>query len=412
MELTFQDTLTRRESRLSPSSTNPLQMYICGPTVYAPPHVGHARTYLLFDMVKRFFLVQRGLVRHVQNITDFEDKITMRANVEGITWQALSRRETAEFDNRMSALGVLRPDFNPQSSHYVKMMISLIRRLEKQGFTYAKRRSIYFDTSSSTGARNFSADEFLSAHAIPEPGMEALPEAEDPRDFALWKPSRPPAPCWDSPWGRGMPGWHIECYAMASRHLTLPMDIHGGGMDLIFPHHYAENLICMALNGTAFSKNFLHDAVVTMDAMKMAKSTGNLVNIEEALEEVSPGGLRTYLLSKGYGERLEFSMYEACQVDEGWMEDHATFLKLLSHDGHQGYPLQRLERGLKCVTEAMGRDLGTAEALEALHRVAEDIRGHGSSALDSGDRSKGRQLLAYHERLLGLPLLRESKVHP
>jgi cysteinyl-tRNA synthetase len=408
MELTFHDTLTRKKSALSPSRKNPLQMYVCGPTVYAPPHVGHARTYLLFDMVKRFFLVQGGLVCHVQNVTDFEDKITMRAESEGISWQELSRRETADFNNRMAALNILKPDFNPQSSHYARMMITLIRRLEKQGFTYAKGRSIYFDTSKSIGARNFSADEFLSAHAVPEPGMDALPEAEDPRDFALWKPSKPPAPCWDSPWGRGMPGWHIECYAMASRHLTLPMDLHGGGMDLIFPHHYAENLISMALNGTAFSKNFLHDAVVTMDAMKMAKSTGNLVNIEEALEEVSPGGLRTYLLSKGYRERLEFSMYEACQTDEEWEEDHATFRKLFSHVGRSGYPLRHLDLGLRAVAGAMGRDLGTPRALKALHIVAENIRGHAATALGGEDRAKGRQMLAYHEKLLGLPLLSKA----
>jgi cysteinyl-tRNA synthetase len=405
MELTFHDTLTRKKSSLTPSTKNPLQMYICGPTVYAPPHVGHARTYILFDMVKRFFLVQGGLVRHVQNVTDFEDKITMRAASEGISWQDLSRRETADFYKRMAALNILKPDFNPRSSQYARTMITLIKSLEKKGFTYAKGRSIYFDASKSIGARNFSADEFLSAHAVPEPGMDALPEAEDPRDFALWKPSKLPAPCWESPWGKGMPGWHIECYAMASRYLNLPMDIHGGGMDLIFPHHYAENLISLALNGTAFSKNFLHDAVVTMDAMKMAKSTGNLVNIEEALEEVSAGGLRIYLLSKGYRERLEFSMYEACQADEEWEEDHETFHRLLSHDGHAGYPLLRLELGFRAVAGAIGRDLGTPQALKALHIVAENIRGHGSTALDRGDRARGRQLLAYHEKLLGLPLL-------
>jgi cysteinyl-tRNA synthetase len=408
MELTFLDTLTRTERSITPSAKRPMQMYVCGPTVYAPPHVGHARTYIVFDMVKRFFQVQGGKAHHIQNITDFEDKITMRATTEGITWEALARRETKVFFSFMNQLNILKADANPLSTLYVKMMISIIRTLEKRGFTYTKGRSIYFDASRLIHTRNFSAEEFLSAHAIPEPGMHALTEAQDPRDFVLWKPSRPPAPSWDSPWGKGMPGWHIECYAMASRHLTLPMDIHGGGMDLIFPHHYAENLICLALRKVPFSHNFLHDAIVTMDARKMAKSTGNLVTIEKALAQVSPAGLRIYLLSKDYGERLEFSMYEACQADSEWLEDQDTFFRLSSTEKPNGYPLKRLRSGLQLVMDAMGNDLGTSEALRSLHIVAEDVRRRGPAAMGKGEKGQGRKLLSFYERLLGLPLVRPS----
>lgn len=406
MDLTFRDSLSMSERSLTPSPTKPLQFYVCGPTVYAPSHVGHARSYLVFDTVRRFFEVQGFPVRHIQNITDFEDKITRRAEMEGISWEVLSRREARSFFRSMGGLYILTPHAVPASSRYVAMMVSIMRRLERKGFTYRKHGSLYFDASRATGATNFSADLFLSVHAMPEPGTEALTEANDPRDFILWKPTTPPAPCWTSPWGKGMPGWHVECYAMASRYLSLPMDLHGGGLDLIFPHHYAENLISIALKGTPFSKNFLHNSFVTIDSRKMAKSSGQLVTIRDALQTVSPGGLRCYLLCRRYDERLEYSLYEARQADESWKEDQGTLWQLQSPDGPRGYPVERLKKGLDHLLTAISRDLGTPGALRVMHDVASDIRRHGASGLKAGDLSKGREILSAYEKLLGLPLLR------
>lgn len=404
MDLRFCDTLSRKERTLSPTRGRPLQMYVCGPTVYSASHVGHARAYLVFDTVRRFFLAQGQPLRHIQNITDFEDKITRRAIQEGISWEELSRREARGFFGRMGELNVLRPDATPASSHYVRSMIALIRRMERKGYTYTRRGAVYFDASRSIGSSNFSADEFLSAHAVPEPGGEALPEAEDPRDFVLWKPTRPPAPSWPSPWSRGMPGWHIECYAMASRYLDLPMDLHGGGLDLIFPHHYAENLISTALRGTPFAQHFLHNAFVTMDARKMAKSTGSLVTIREALETVSPGGLRSYLLSRRYDQNLEYSTYEAVQRDGEWELDQCTLVDLVRGNGGEGYPVSRLEGRFDEVLAAVGNHLGTNAAMRTVHEIAEDVRRSGYTRLARGERTAGRRILARYELLLGLPL--------
>jgi cysteinyl-tRNA synthetase len=383
-------------------------MYVCGPTVYAPSHVGHLRTYLLFDLTKRYFLSQGRKVHHIQNITDFEDKITHQALAENLPWSELSHREASDFARLMAKVGILPPDRMPLSSEYVGKMIDLIRRLERRGFAYRRNGSIYFDASKVTETRNFSAEDFLTAHAVPESGRVAEPEANDPRDFILWRPSVEPAPVWDSPWGRGMPGWHIECFAMASDNMRLPMDLHGGGLDLIFPHHYAENLISLALTNKLIARNFLHSAFVTMDARKMAKSTGNLVTIEEALGQICPWGLRYYLMTKSYEERLEFSMYEAHQAEESWQEDQAALSGLLATGGQSGYPVERLETASKEFYRALASNLETPEVLNILHELTVDIRRSGTSGIARGEHRAARKILTGWGTTLGLPLLGEN----
>lgn len=408
MKLSFKDTLTRRESEIVPSRNRVLQMYVCGPTVYSSSHVGHARTYILFDIVKRYLKFQGARVNHVQNITDFEDKITKAATDEGISWKELSEREAVRYQRLMRILNIKEPDVRPFSSHYVKKMIMNIRTLERRGFTYSRKGSVYFDTSSVPWGKNFSAEDMLTAHAVPEPGMKALPEANDPRDFVLWRPSHPPAPVWDSPWGRGAPGWHIECFAMASQNMILPMDLHGGGLDLIFPHHYAENLISMAMRGHLISRHFIHQSFVTMGAKKMSKSTGNLVTIDDALSEVSPCGLRSYLLSRNYEERLEFSIFEAHQADRGWIDDADALGGLLSPGRGAGYPVGRLREGITEVVGAVGNNLSTDLALSRLHELASDIRRSGRYGVARGDRRETRRLLTSCEALLGLHIINDT----
>ncbi len=405
MDLTFRDTLTRRTQVLAGRRSDPLGMYVCGPTVYAPAHVGHARTYLLFDHVKRFFLTQGTRVHHIQNVTDFEDKITHRAVAQGLPWRTLARREERSFARDMRDLGILPARATPRSSDYVATMIRAIRHLERRRIAYRKGRAVYFDASAVPRFQDFEVDELLSAHAVPEPGNDALPEAEDPRDFVLWKPTRPPSPVWTSPWGPGMPGWHLECFVMAKHHLPLPMDLHGGGLDLIFPHHYAENLVSLAILGKPFSRNFLHEAFVTMGVRKMSKSLGNLVPLAQALRDISRGGLRAYLMSRNYQEPLEFFFPDACRWDEMWREDQRTFQGLLSPRDGTGYPLGSLSARLAELPKLVGHNLGIPEALESLHATAESIRASGRSAVRPEDRRECRRILRAAGELLGMDLL-------
>ncbi|MDE1881557.1 MAG: class I tRNA ligase family protein [Euryarchaeota archaeon] len=406
MDLQYLDSLARRWQVLGPPRGRPLALYVCGPTVYDQAHVGHARTYLLFDTVKRFFLAQGARVGHVQNITDFEDKLTRRALKLGVSWKELARREERSFVHDMASLGVIPPGWSPRSSDYVSGIIEAIRSLEKRKIAYRKGRSVYFDASAvPASGGNFSADAMLSAHAVPEPGQSAEPEAEDPRDFVLWKPSSPPSPVWPSPWGKGMPGWHLECYVMASSFLPLPLDLHGGGLDLMFPHHYAENLISYGLRRSPFSKGFLHGGFVTMGERKMSKSLGNLITIREALDEICAPALRWYVLSKSYRDGIEYLEMDARSTDAMWHDLQRTFHGLLDGTEAEGYPVERLERSFAKIPRALALDLDIPQALSALQATAADIQAFGRGGLDAGDRARGRKVLLRMQDLLGLPLM-------
>jgi cysteinyl-tRNA synthetase len=408
MDLSFRDTQSRQIQTLGIRRGRSISMYVCGPTVYAPCHVGHARTYLLFDIIKRFVEGQGCRVRHVQNVTDFEDKITQRATAQGITWKALARREEEQFHRDLGALGIRPPERSPRSSEFVREMIGVIRLLERRGMAYRKNGAVYFDASAVPGGSSFGVDELLSAHAVPEEGHTAMPEAADPRDFVLWKPTQPPSPVWSSPWGPGMPGWHIECFVMAQEYLPLPMDLHGGGLDLIFPHHYAENLLSLAVRGTPISRHYIHGAFVTMGSRKMSKSVGNLVPLRQALQELSPGGLRSYLLSRGYQEPLEYVRDMAREWDATWREDQRVLQGLFSPSAGSGYPRERLESTLHRIPSLLAQNLDTPTAFQALHQLAEDIRAAGRGALASGDRAPARRAFRKVENLLGVEILPRS----
>ncbi len=403
MDLTYFDTLSGSVETWSPRGRRAIQMYVCGPTVYAPCHVGHARNYLLFDGVRRLLESYGSPVHQVQNITDFEDKITYRAASLGISWQALARREERDFWRHLRVLGVRPSEHRPRSSDFVPAMIRILRALERKGMTYRKGSALYFRASSAPPGRDFPAAELLAEHAVADPGSLDTPEADNPLDFALWKPTEAPAPCWNSPWGRGMPGWHIECFAMAGRYLTLPMDLHGGGLDLVFPHHYAENLLCRAMTGRAFAQRFLHGAFVTRGDQKMSKSLGNLVLLSDALTDLTPGGLRWYLWSTGYRERLEYDPRKAHQADLTWRETQRTFARLFRAEGDT--PAQRVADGKDEVRARMSQDLDFGGALDRLQALAEGIRATRRPGLRRGERGRARRELATLSDLLGLPLL-------
>ncbi|MFL5274015.1 MAG: cysteine--tRNA ligase, partial [Anaeromyxobacteraceae bacterium] len=305
------DTLTGKKREFVPLEPGKVRFYACGPTVYDHAHVGHARSYVVWDVVVRH-LRARGLeVKYVRNFTDVDDKIIRRANERGEDPVALADHFARSFDEDMDALGNLRPDAAPRVSGHIPQIVALIEQLVARGFAYAASNGdVYyrvrrFPEYGRLAKRNL--DDLLSGARV-EPG-EAK---EDPLDFALWKAAKPGEPAWDSPWGKGRPGWHIECSAMTLAHLGQPIDLHGGGKDLVFPHHTNEIAQSVAARGEdlraeGFSRYWMHHGFVEIDSEKMSKSLGNFFTVKQVLEKFEPEAVRTFLLGTHYRNPINYS---------------------------------------------------------------------------------------------------------
>jgi cysteinyl-tRNA synthetase len=401
MFLSFHETLYDTVRRFRPPTDRPVHLYVCGPTVYDRAHVGHARTYLYFDIVRRFLLSQGLKVRHVMNITDFEDKITARASVLGVGWRGLARREERRFFDDLDRLGLLPPTEAPRASEYVPEMVKAIRRLERAKLVERREGSLVYAPPPNVCNRNFSEGHGFDAHLVPEPG--APPPADDgiASRFVLWRPTASPSPRWPSPWGSGAPGWHLECYAMAHRLLGLPVDLHGGGTDLIFPHHFTENEVAMSLDGALFSRSFLHLPFVTQNGRKMAKSTGNLVPIATALDLGGADALRWYLLGTAVTERLEWTSDGFGNAIE--RSDHVgrTMEKAVPDGAGGSLPVAGLRALRREVHREVADRLGTDRALGRIEAYATEIAGRADGRFPRGSRSEVRKELASIDALLG-----------
>jgi cysteinyl-tRNA synthetase len=318
MGLHLYDTRTRRVRPFVPLRPGHVGVYVCGPTVQAAPHVGHARTSIAFDVLRRWLLASGYEVTFVQNVTDVDDKIITVAAATGTTVWELATRQTRAFDDACRALGVLPPTVEPRATAHVPEMLALTAALVDAGAAYAGEGSVWFRVGAFAdyGALSHQRPEAMQASAEPEPGKAA------PHDFALWKAAKPGEPSWDSPWGRGRPGWHLECSAMAGKYLGDTFDIHGGGVDLVFPHHENERAqsMCLASSsaGSAGSAGapagraaemagyWMHVGLLTTGGAKMSKSLGNSFLVSDALAAVRPQILRYHLLSAHYRSPLEY----------------------------------------------------------------------------------------------------------
>ncbi|MGH7334801.1 MAG: cysteine--tRNA ligase [Candidatus Rokuibacteriota bacterium] len=299
------NTLTRRKEELTPITPGQIGMYVCGVTVYDLSHIGHARSAIAFDVIRRYLTFAGYRVHFVRNYTDVDDRIIRRANESGVTAPEISERYIAEDQRDMASLGILPPDVAPKATAHVPQMVGLIQRLLGQGVAYVVDGDVYFEVSRFPRYGKLSGknlDELLAGARV-----EVDERKRDPRDFALWKSAKPGEPSWESPWGPGRPGWHIECSAMAMQYLGDSFDIHGGGEDLIFPHHECEIAQSEACTGKPFARYWLYNGFVNLGAEKMSKSLGNTLSIRELVSRYDAEALRLYLIGTHYRAPVEWT---------------------------------------------------------------------------------------------------------
>ncbi len=361
------DTLSGEKREFAPSGDE-VRMYVCGVTPYGPSHVGHAMSYIIFDVVRRYLEYQGHQVRHVQNFTDVDDKLIERAHREETTVEALAQRYIDEYFQEMGALNVQEAHVYPRASQEVPRIVESIGGLIDKGAAYAANGDVYFRVTHAASYGKLSRRSLESMRAGAR--VEAREHKEHPMDFALWKAAKPGEPQWDSPWGPGRPGWHIECSVMASAHLGQPVDIHGGGQDLIFPHHENEIAQSEALSeGTPFANFWLHNGLLQMAEEKMSKSTGILVTVREALERFSPDGLRLSVLGSHYRSPATYS-------EEGIVAAERAMARLRQAAlvaGPDAEPALDPAPYLQRFQEAMDDDFNTPQALAALFDLAREV---------------------------------------
>jgi cysteinyl-tRNA synthetase len=360
-DLRLHNSLTRRRETFVPLDPGHVRLYLCGPTVYDLAHVGNARPVVVFDVLVRLLRRLYSRVTYVRNITDVDDKINARAAESGEPIGAITARTTADFHADIAALGALPPDVEPRATAHIPEMIAIIERLIAGGHAYAAEGHVLFSVASDPDYGKLSGrspDELLAGARI-----DVAPYKRDAGDFVLWKPSTPELPGWDSPWGRGRPGWHIECSAMSWKYLGETFDIHGGGQDLIFPHH--ENELaqsCCAFPGSFFARTWLHNGMVLVRGEKMSKSVGNFLTIRDALARAPGEVVRLLLLRTHYRSALDFSDLSLAEA----RKDLDRWYRAL-----QRTPAAAAGEVPASVVEALGDDINTPLAISEMHRLAD-----------------------------------------
>jgi cysteinyl-tRNA synthetase len=405
MDLLVHDTLTGRLQPVRRRRGRPLALYVCGPTVYSDAHVGHARNYLFFDLARRFLEAEGVPVRHVMNLTDFEDKIDARAAKLGIGWRTLARREERGFLRDMNALGLLPAHETPRATDNVGRMTRIAQRLEATGRVRREGNEWVYTPPARPAGSNFATDRQLARHAVEEPGHPFPERAQSAGEFMIWRLQDPPRPSWPSRWGPGFPGWHLECYAMASDLLGMPVDLHGGGPDLIYPHHYAENEVALALNGSRFSRVFLHPKFVLIEGAKMSKSVGRLIPLRDALRDFGPGALRWYLLSLGPDRPLKWEPRAARAAEREYAILRETIRRWIGQRTGGRGTAASIHRLSEEVRGALARGLASDRAFGRLRSWAASVRNRPDAGCSASDRAAARREFRTIERRTGLDLL-------
>jgi len=402
MGLRIYNTVTGRKEPFSPLKEGEVRMYVCGVTVYDSCHVGHARYLITFDVIYRYLKFLGYGVTFVRNFTDVDDKIIDRAKEEGVPVEEIVERYIQEFYQDASALGLLTPTFEPRATKHIPEMIDLVRRLQDQGSAYHVEGDVFFSVGRFPGYGKLSRQRLEDLEAGAR--VEVDERKRNPMDFALWKASKQGEPFWESPWGRGRPGWHIECSAMSVKYLGQPFDIHGGGQDLIFPHHENEIAQSEAAAGQPLARYWIHNGFVTVGGEKKSKSLGNIIPIRDVVQRHDAVSLRHYFLTSHYRSPLDFSeqgLQEAEKAVERLYEALERLSRLVpSHDVAEPDPAL-----LEAFRQEMDDDFNTPRAMAL---IFEEIRSV-NRMLDQG-KTRGVYPRALALEAMGevLGLLRED----
>jgi cysteinyl-tRNA synthetase len=398
MSLVIYNTFTGKKEEFVPASPGQIKCYVCGITAYDHSHVGHARSVIVFDVIYRYLASLGYEITYVRNYTDIDDKIINRANAEHTNWKEIAETYIASFKEDMAGLGVIPPTYEPKATDHIPDMIHFIEKLIERGYAYQVDGSAYFSVRKYDGYGKLSGrtlEEMIAGARV-----EVDERKQDPLDFALWKASKPGEPSWVSPWGEGRPGWHIECSAMSTKYLGNPFDFHGGGKDLVFPHHENERAQTECATGKKFVNYWVHNGFVTMQREKMSKSIGNIRTIKEFLKEYHPEVLRLFFLSTHYRNPIDYTEQSLENAQSALQKFYFTLGRIrevpkeaVAASSQADYPeLQGLEKKFH---EAMSDDFNTALGLSTLFDLARVL----NKMVDELDESN-RPALAHGERLL------------
>jgi cysteinyl-tRNA synthetase len=412
--LVVYNTMTRQKEDFTPLNPGEVLMYVCGPTVYDASHIGHARHAVVWDTVRRYLEYAGFHVTMVLNITDVDDKIIERARTEGVDWREITARYIPEYLEDMASLRVQRPTYQPRATEHVADMIKAVGELVHKGFAYAVEGNVYFSTA------RFGEYGKLSGRK-PDDETVARVEPDDrkrsPSDFALWKAAKPGEPAWDSPWGPGRPGWHIECSVMSAKYLGTPFDIHCGGEDLVFPHHENEIAQSEALTGGPFVRYWLHNGFITVRTEKMSKSLGNFATLREVLRRYMPSTLRFFFLGAHYRSPVEYSPERIAEAAGGLdrifncLEALDRRLAAPAGDASEAAGsddiVAKTDASREAFEKAMEDDFNTAGALAAIFALV--TAANASLQAGTGGAGLGQAATVLRELMgvLGLPPARE-----
>ncbi|MBN1571925.1 MAG: cysteine--tRNA ligase [Deltaproteobacteria bacterium] len=374
MTIRVHNTLSGKKEEFTPLEGKKVRMYVCGITAYDLSHLGHARAAVVFDVIYRYFKTRGYEVTYVRNFTDIDDKIIKRANELGISTAELSEKYIDEYHDDMDALGLLRPDFEPKATENIDNMISMIEKLFENGYAYKAGDDVLYSVKKFNGYGKLSGKNIDDLRSGARVCVDE--KKEDPLDFVLWKGKKPGEPFWRSPWGDGRPGWHIECSAMSGAILGETIDIHGGGRDLVFPHHENEIAQSEAANKKPFVNYWIHNGFVNIDQEKMSKSLGNFFTIRDIREKYHPEVVRLFLLTNHYRSPIDFTEKNLRDAEEAVRRLYDTLGRLIesakgdgkadSDDGNRKELLNAAADFTAGFTEAMDDDFNTAMALGKL----------------------------------------------
>jgi cysteinyl-tRNA synthetase len=395
MGLRIYNTLSGKKEEFIPIREGEVRMYVCGVTVYDSCHIGHARALLTFDVIYRYLRFLGFQVLYVRNFTDLDDKIIQRAKEKGTTAELIAEKYIQEFYRDSTALGLLPPAHEPKATEHIPEIIVLIRRLEDKGMAYRVNGDLYFPVDLFPGYGKLSRRKLGELEAGAR--VEIDERKRSPMDFALWKESKEGEPSWESPWGKGRPGWHIECSAMSTKYLGQPFDIHGGGGDLVFPHHENEIAQTEAATGAALARYWIHNGFLNMNQEKMSKSLGNIIPIRDALERHEAAALRHYFFASHYRSPMDFSLEGFQEAESGVTRIFETLERSKRVLGNEAPDPALLEE----FRHEMGDDFNTPRVLALMFEEVRSL----NRLLDEGKREglgSRRAALETMAKVLGL----------